>query len=40
MAKLNIKVDDCTVNFTSKLDRMINDFKLRFNDFGKYTSTL
>lgn len=40
MQKLNVKVDDCTMNFTNKLDRLIKDFKLRFSDFSKYTSTL
>ena len=40
MKQLHHKVDECTYDFTCKIERLIKDFKLRFADFAKYTSQL
>ena len=40
MKVLDSKVEDCTENFTLKLDRLIKDFKMRFNDFTRFTTHL
>lgn len=40
MKHLDGKVENCTESFTLKLDRLIKDFKLRFNEFTRFTSHL
>ena len=40
MKECSDKVDALVESFTLKTDRIIKDFRLRFDDFGRYTIQL